>query len=299
MKKYTRLAAALCAAAMLASCGLTDTDNDTEQRGDVQPAETNAAPAPPEPGTPEPMAEDTKRTTMTEGVVEPAQGQTLSTEKHGYGQGVQLDADNRPLGALEFNDRYKKYSAVAINEDDKKITLTFDQGYENGYTSKILDTLKEKKVHAVFFLLQDYAEKNPDLVQRMIDEGHTIGNHSVTHRSMPELSAEECEQEVRGLQQYIKENFNYLPTLFRPPMGEYSEQSLAVTENCGCSTMLWSYAYADWDVDNQPDPEGAKEKLISAAHEGAIYLLHSVSSTNAEILGDVIDGIRESGFEFN
>lgn len=292
-KEKVQLAAMMSAAIILASCGSTADNSaglDKTTTSQSSPLDTTL---------PDADTENTLRTTMSEGTVEPVQGQPLSTEKHGYGQGVQLDGHNRPLGALEFNAQYGKYSATAINEDDKKITLTFDQGYENGYTSKILDTLKRKNVHAVFFVLQDYAEKNPELVQRMIDEGHTVGNHSVTHRSMPELSADECRQEIRGLQQYIKENFGYLPTLFRPPMGEFSEQSLAVTEDCGCETVLWSFAYPDWDVNDQPDPEKSKEKLIGAAHEGAIYLLHSVSQTNAEILGDVIDGIREEGYEFN
>lgn len=221
-----------------------------------------------------------------------------STEKHGYGQGVLLDENNRPQGALDFNSQYGKYNAKAITEDKGKIYLTFDQGYENGYTAKILDVLKEKKVKATFFVLQDYAEKNPGLVKRMIDEGHTVGNHSVSHYSMPSLSAEECREEIMGLHKYIKDEFGYEMKTFRPPMGEFSELSLAVTQECGYETVLWSYAYADWDVNNQPSEETAFEKLTDALHDGAIYLLHSVSSTNAEILPDFIDAAREQGFEF-
>ena len=223
---------------------------------------------------------------------------SLSHEKVGYGQGVQLDDENRPLGALDFNSKYSKYNAKAIDDSKGKITLTFDQGYENGYTSKILDTLKEKNVKATFFVLQDYAEKNPELIQRMIDEGHTIGNHSVTHKSMPSLTEDECINEIQGLHDYMKDNYNYEMTLFRPPMGEFSEFSLAVTKNCGYETVLWSYAYADWDVDNQPDKTEALQKLNNSLHNGAIYLLHSVSSTNAEILGDFIDNALKQGYEF-
>ena len=227
----------------------------------------------------------------------PVQVKAPSTEKHGYGQGVQLDEKNRPLGALEFNDKYAGYSAEAIGTD-KRIRLTFDQGYENGYTGKILDTLREKNVQAVFFLVQDYAERNPDLVRRMIDEGHILGNHSVSHRSMPTLSAQECAGEINGLNDYLDEHYGVRPTLFRPPMGEYSELSLAVTQQCGCKTMLWSYAYRDWLTDDQPEPMVALNSLDGAAHDGAIYLLHSVSSTNAEILGTFIDDVRKKGFEF-
>ena len=274
----------MTAAAMLAT-GCAAADNDTADRSGNTAESTSAA-------------KETARTTMDSAAVEPVQGGALSTEKHGYGQGVQLDDKNRPTGALDFNANYGKYGATALREDKKKILLTFDQGYENGYTAQILDTLKEKKVKAVFFLLQDYAERNPELVQRMIDEGHIVGNHSVSHYSMPDLSVEECRQEIEGLQEYMKQNFGVTMKLFRPPMGEFSEQSLSVTKDRGLSTMLWSFAYADWDVNAQPDPAQAKEKLIGAAHEGAIYLLHSVSQTNAEVLGEVIDGIRDEGFEF-
>lgn len=274
----------MTAAAMLAT-GCAAADIDTADRSGNAAESTSAA-------------KETARTTMDSAAVEPVQGGALSTEKHGYGQGVQLDDKNRPTGALDFNANYGKYGATALREDKKNILLTFDQGYENGYTAQILDTLKEKKVKAVFFLLQDYAERNPELVQRMIDEGHIVGNHSVSHYSMPDLSVEECRQEIEGLQEYMKQNFGVTMKLFRPPMGEFSEQSLSVTKDCGLSTMLWSFAYADWDVNAQPDPAQAKEKLIGAAHEGAIYLLHSVSQTNAEVLGEVIEGIRDEGFEF-
>lgn len=222
----------------------------------------------------------------------------LSRESHGYGQGVSVDDQNRTTDSLSFNEQYKELKAKAINNDSKKITLTFDQGYENGYTAKILDVLKEKKVKATFFLLQDYAEKNPELVKRMIDEGHILGNHSVHHYSMPTLDQAACEKEIMDFHKYMLDKYNYNMTLFRPPMGEYSEFSLGVTANCGYETVLWSYAYNDWDVNNQPDKQQSLDKLTTAAHPGAIYLLHSVSETNAAILGDFIDGVRKAGFEF-
>lgn len=223
----------------------------------------------------------------------------LSREKHGYGQGVQLDAENRPLGAIDFNSNYSKYDAYAIGENTSKtITLTFDQGYENGYTAKILDTLKEKNVKAVFFLLKDYAERNPELVERMIAEGHTVGNHSVTHRSMPSLTSDECRSEVMDMHKYVKDKFGAEMTLFRPPMGEFSELSLAVTQDCGYKTLLWSFAYADWDPNKQPDRKQALDKLAGALHNGAVYLLHSVSSTNADILGEFIDNAKNKGYDF-
>lgn len=221
---------------------------------------------------------------------------TLSKEKHGYGQGVITDDDNRPVGAVDFNDKFGKYDAYALN-DGSDITLTFDEGYENGYTEKILDTLKEKKVSAVFFITGDYAEKNPELVKRMIAEGHTVGNHTMNHYSMPDLTAEEIKDELMQLHDYVKKHFAYEMTLMRPPMGEFSEFSLSQTKALGYKTVMWSFAYKDWLTDEQPDPATSKQKLIDAAHEGAVYLLHPVSSTNAEILGDVIDAIRAKGFK--
>lgn len=224
---------------------------------------------------------------------------SLSTEKHGYGQGVQTDSENRPAGAVDFNNTFGKHNAIAIGDSsDRTVRLTFDQGYENGYTAKILDTLKAENVKAEFFLLDDYARRNPELVRRMIDEGHIVGNHSVTHRSMPTLSADECRDEVMGMQKYIKDEFGVTMTDFRPPMGEFSELSLAVTKDCGLRTVLWSFAYADWDPDNQPEPNAALEKLTGALHNGAIYLLHSVSATNAQILGDFIRSARALGYSF-
>ena len=224
---------------------------------------------------------------------------SLSTERNGYGQGTHFDELNRPSGAIRFNEGYSKYNAKAINETEEKvIMLTFDQGYENGYTGMILDTLKEKGVKATFFVVQDYAERQPELVRRMIDEGHTVGNHSANHYSMPDLTVEEATNEVMELHEYMLENFGICMNLFRPPKGEYSELSLAVTGDLGYTTVLWSFAYADWDPDDQPDPEQSLQKLIDRAHPGAIYLLHSVSETNATILGDFIDEMLAQGYTF-
>lgn len=224
---------------------------------------------------------------------------TLSTESNGYGQGTHFDDLNRPRGALRFNEGYSKYRAKAIDDtEEKTIRLTFDQGYENGYTGIILDTLKEKGVKATFFVVYDYAKRQPELVQRMIDEGHTVGSHSWHHYSMPELSDEEATKEIMDLHDYMLENFGVCMTKFRPPKGEYSERSLAITGDLGYETVLWSFAYADWDPDKQPEPQASLQKLIERAHPGAIYLLHSVSETNAGILGDFIDEMIAQGYTF-
>lgn len=223
----------------------------------------------------------------------------LSTEGDGFGHGSHYDDANRPSGARRFNNAYSQYNATAMDQTEEKvITLTFDEGYENGFTPAILDTLKEKGVKAVFFIVQDYAERQPELVQRMIDEGHTVGNHSANHYSMPELSVEDMKNEVMQMHEYVLEHFGVQMTYFRPPKGEYSELSLAVTADCGYKTVLWSFAYADWNTDNQPDPDESLQKMIDRLHPGAIYLLHAVSETNAQVLGDFIDAARDAGYTF-
>lgn len=220
----------------------------------------------------------------------------LDNRCRGYGQGHERGADNRPTGALMFNGEYEAYDGYAIFPSDKEICLTFDQGYENGYTEKILDTLKEKDVKAVFFITGDYAKRNKELVNRMICEGHIIGNHGMKHASLPKLGFSEAESEIMDLHDYVKSEYNYEMKYFRPPCGEYSEKSIAICQRLGYKTLFWSFAYVDWNVNDQPDKESSLKKIADSAHGGGIYLLHSVSSTNAAILGDAIDCFREKGF---
>ncbi|MCD7890973.1 MAG: polysaccharide deacetylase family protein [Ruminococcus sp.] len=216
--------------------------------------------------------------------------------KIGYGQGTAVDSENRPVDAESFNSRYGDYDACALLEDDNRIIITFDQGYENGYTEKILDTLKEKNVKAIFFLTGDYAKKEKALVQRMIDEGHVLGNHGMTNASLPTLSPQEAEEEIMSLHNYVLEEYGYEMQYFRCPCEEYSEAALEKVHECGYKTVFWSFAYVDWQTDSQPSAGEGFQKLTESAHGGEILLLHSVSATNAEILGDVIDSFREEGF---
>lgn len=224
---------------------------------------------------------------------------SLSSTCIGYGQGRSCNEDNCPYGAVDFNNSYGKYNALAVTDNDKQICLSFDQGYENGFTDDILDTLKEKNVKAVFFLTGDYAMREQELVKRMISEGHTIGNHGMKHASLPSLSYDAAVEEISSLHDYVKETYGYEMTLFRPPCGEYSEQALAVADHLGYKTMLWSFAYCDWDVNNQPDRTEALERATEAAHSGAVYLLHSVSETNCDILPELIDNLRADGYELS
>ncbi|MEG1447790.1 MAG: polysaccharide deacetylase family protein [Oscillospiraceae bacterium] len=222
----------------------------------------------------------------------------LDSKKLGWGPGGPVDANNRSQGAISYQEKYGKYNADFILPEGNEISLTFDEGYENGYTAKILDILKEKKVSAVFFVTFPYARDNPELIKRMIDEGHVVGNHSTDHKSFPDLSLDQAKTDIENLHKYIKENYNYSMKLFRFPMGEFNEQCLGLLNDMGYKSVFWSFAYRDWLVDEQPDPEQSLQQLNNKSHGGAIYLLHAVSKTNTDILGEFIDEMRGKGYEF-
>lgn len=219
-----------------------------------------------------------------------------------WGQGGDKDEYNRPAGCLQYQQKYGKYNAnFIVDEPEKKVIyLTFDEGYEYGCSTRILDTLKEKGVHAVFFVTKPYAEQDHDLVQRMIDEGHEVGNHSVTHPSkgLPSQDIEQQTYEVTENHRYVKEQFGYDMHLFRYPTGRFSEQSVALLNNLNYKSVFWSFAYLDYDVNNQPDPTESLQKMVDCLHPGAIYLLHAESETNTSVLGDFIDQAKAQGYEF-
>ena len=170
----------------------------------------------------------------------------LDGTKDGWGQGLEKDDLNRPVGALSAQETYGKYSALFIMPEEQKFYLTFDEGYENGNTAAILDVLKEKDQKATFFVTYSYVRDNPALVQRMIDEGHVIGNHSVRHLSMPDLTLEEARGEIVTLHTFMRDTYGVEMTVFRPPMGEYSQQTLALTQALGYKSAFWSFAYYDY-----------------------------------------------------
>lgn len=225
--------------------------------------------------------------------------ETLDNTSQGWGMGPNRDELNRPMDALNYQKKFSGYSVDFIrNTEEKVIYLTFDEGYEYGMTPQILDTLKEKNAPAVFFVTKPYAQSSPDLVQRMIDEGHIVGNHTVHHPSsgMPSLSIADQTNEIMETDAYIRENFGYAMYLFRYPTGQFSEQSLAVVNNCNYRSVFWSFAYKDWDVNNQPNEAESLNLLLQKLHPGAIYLLHAESQTNANILGSFIDQARAQGY---
>ena len=226
---------------------------------------------------------------------------TNSNEKKSHSYGVAKDGkpNEISLNAQQYFETNKFKAFCLDTKKDKKIMyLTFDCGYENGYTEKILDILKDKKVNAAFFCTLPQVKDNPDLIKRMIDERHIVGNHSVTHPSFAEISVEQMKTEIKGMEDYLKDNFNYSEPYFRFPKGEYNDTALKVVEEMGYTSVFWSLAYADWDLNNQKGEKYAFDKVTARFHPGAVILLHSVSPDNANALDEIIDEARKQGYEF-
>ena len=198
-------------------------------------------------------------------------------------------------------DELKQYDTYYIgSKEEKVIYLTFDCGYENGNTEKILEALKKHDVKATFFVVGHFLETSPDLVRKMVEEGHTVGNHTYHHPDMSEIadvsSFQKEVEDVKLLYEEItdKEMVKY----YRPPQGKYSESNLKMAKELGYYTFFWSLAYVDWDPDNQPTKEEAFEKLTGRIHPGAIVLLHNTSKTNGEILDELLTKWEEMGYHF-
>ena len=202
-----------------------------------------------------------------------------------------------PAGTIQL----AQYDAAYLGDPNEKILyLTFDAGYENGNTAKILDVLKKHGVPATFFLVGHYIQNNADLVRRMVDEGHTVGNHTMHHRDMSKLADREVfSAELTELETLFRETTGQeLPKYYRPPQGVYSEENLKMAKELGYKTVFWSLAYADWDNNAQPSKETAFSKLLPRIHNGAVILLHSTSATNTEILDELITTWESQGYRF-
>jgi peptidoglycan-N-acetylmuramic acid deacetylase len=216
-----------------------------------------------------------------------------------YSWWIKLNSEHKtpeiPVSAKKITDQYDGIFIGDVSQ--KHIYLTFDEGYENGYTPKILDVLKENDVKAIFFVTGPYIEKNPDLIKRMLQEGHKVGNHTINHPSLPGVGYEKFEKEIRGLEEKFIELYGEGFEYMRPPMGEYSERVLAAAKQLGYKTVFWSFAYDDWYTDKIRGAEYAYDKVMSNLHNGAVLLLHAVSKDNAEALDSIIKGIRAEGYE--
>ena len=231
------------------------------------------------------------------GVVLFFRGQALETGSWGLSFRQEGTA---PIGNADAAHLARYDGAYLGNTQEKVLYLTFDAGYENGSTAKILDTLKAHQVPAAFFLVGNYIEKNADLVRRMAAEGHIVANHTMHHPDMSKLSDKAAfSKELTDLEKLYKETTDQdMPRYYRPPQGLYSEENLKMAKELGYKTVFWSLAYVDWNNDAQPTAQEAFRKLLPRTHNGAVVLLHSTSRTNAEILDELLTKWKDMGYRF-
>lgn len=209
-------------------------------------------------------------------------------------------AGDAPIGPASSRDLARYHAAYLGDTTQKVIYLTFDAGFENGCTAQILDVLQKHDVPAAFFLVGNYLKTNPDLVRRMVSEGHIVGNHTMSHPDMSRIEKEEAfSKELAGLETLYREiTGQELPKFYRPPQGVYSQKNLEMADKLGYKTVFWSLAYVDWNQDKQPTKEQAFSKLLPRIHNGAVVLLHSTSQTNAQILDELLSKWKEMGYRF-
>ena len=230
----------------------------------------------------------------------PAAGEaTVPASVDNWGLSFQTEGE-APVGNASVAD-LAQYDAYYLGDTSKKVIyLTFDCGYENGYTEKILDALKKHQAPAAFFVVGNMIETAPDIICRMVEEGHIVGNHTYHHPDMSAISEQAAfQKELDDLAALFQETTGQeLPKFYRPPQGKYSEENLKQAQALGYKTILWSLAYVDWYVDDQPTAEQAYDKLLPRIHDGTIVLLHSTSKTNADILDDLLTKWEDMGYTF-
>lgn len=225
---------------------------------------------------------------------------TQHTMAAGYGWGYKRNTDHQIPDIGKYNEILKKYGAYyADDSGDKDIYLTFDNGYEEGYTDEVLNILKEEKVPATFFITGHYVKEEPELVKRMANEGHIIGNHSYHHPDFTIISKDSIKEELDTLETAVaditdQKKLRYL----RPPRGTFSQDTLKWTNELGYTHVFWSLAFQDWKTDSQKGWKYAYDEIIEQLHPGAIVLLHAVSSDNQEALSAVIKEAKKQGYQF-
>lgn len=215
--------------------------------------------------------------------------------------GLSFRQEGAPPVGNAGQDQLRRYDAAYLGDTTQKVIyLTFDAGYENGCTGQILDALKKHNVKAAFFLVGNYIQRNADLVRRMVQEGHTVGNHTMHHYDMSRISDPETfSRELTELEELFRETTGQpLSRFYRPPQGIYSEENLEMAKKLGYKTVFWSLAYVDWKNDDQPTAQTAFNKLLPRTHPGAVVLLHSTSKTNAAILDELLSQWEEQGYRF-
>ncbi len=235
-------------------------------------------------------------------VSDPENNRNLSIERieHAFGAAKNGKPHEIAESAQKFFEKtgYKTF-CYDTKTKEKVLYLTFDCGWENGYTAAVLDTLKEKNVSAAFFCTLDHIKSEPKLIARMINEGHIVGNHSAKHPDFSKISRQRMADEILECDSFLREKFGYSAPFFRFPEGAYTENALELVDSMGYTSVFWSCSYADWDAENPKGSDYAFEKITSRLHPGAVILLHSVSPDNAEALGRIIDFARQNGYEFH
>ena len=222
----------------------------------------------------------------------------LSNKKIGWGIKRVENHAQPDLGKIN-KELIDKYKGIAMGSNEKKyVYLTFDEGYEAGYTPKILQVLKENNVTATFFLTAHYVNTQENLVKEMIENKHIVGNHTVNHKSMSDLTDEKVKEEVMNLHTAVYQKFGYEMKYIRPPKGEFSERTIDITNGLGYKTVMWSFAYDDWDENKQGREDYAKKKILDNVHPGAVILLHGNSKDNTNVLDYCIKEIKNMGYEF-
>lgn len=236
------------------------------------------------------------------GILSPTSTTETSASAQSTSWGLSFQEEGRrPVGNATVDD-LKQYNAYYADDTEEKVLyLTFDAGYENGNTSAILDALKIHQAPAVFFAVGNFIKDNPDLIRRIVSEGHIVGNHTMTHPDMSQISSmESFQKELEGVEElYRSVTGKDMIKFYRPPRGVYSTENLSMAKELGYSTFFWSLAYVDWIQDQQPSKEEAFQKLLTRVHPGAIVLLHNTSSTNAEILDELLTRWEEMGYKFH
>ena len=215
---------------------------------------------------------------------------------------IKRNGNGRPTFPEE-SEMVRKYNGYfiddSLDENEKRLYLTFDAGYENGKIERVLDALKSEKAPAAFFVLDNLILKNTDTVIRMGDEGHLVCNHTKRHKDLSFADKGEIEKDLSALEEIYKEKTGReMARYFRFPEGRYSENAMKAICELGYKTVFWSFAYYDWDNSKQPSPDAAKKKILENTHNGAVILLHPTSATNAEILPELISAWREMGYSF-
>lgn len=217
----------------------------------------------------------------------------------GVGWGIKKNENKEPDVPTEIREMLPKYNAFYMdNSGQKTLYLTFDEGYENGYTGEILDILKKCNVPAAFFVTGSYFDRESELIKRMVDEGHIVGNHTENHPNLHKLTDDKIKEELKVLNDEFYEKFGKRMEYMRPPEGEYSERVLSIAMNEGYKTAFWSFAYKDWIKDSEIGADNAMQKITPYIHDGCVLLLHAVSKDNKDCLERLINYCRDMGYEF-